>query len=199
MVSLNAKPFVDKLWKSPVPSSKNYDSWISFLNKGKITLCTGTVNSCIYLIQRQSPVPPLSSTLTNTRPMKLTHRVVLDYQMHSLFLGISFKFIDKLLDLCSGHEISNSLKEPSIYVHYRYYPPFSFSADKRWVALGPVKFMPSRSWSAFVSTFATYFVCGVAVVSSVVVMSSHLITNRMRFYFFRSKRCERVFCVSLPN
>ena len=74
----------------------------------------------IYLIQRQSPVPPLSSTLTNTRLMKLTHRVVLDNQMHSLFLGISFKFIDKLLDLCSGHEISNSLKEPSIYVHYLY-------------------------------------------------------------------------------
>ena len=29
--------------------------------------------------------------------------------------------------------------------------------------------------------------CSVAVVSSVVVMSSHLITNRMRFYFFQSK------------
>ena len=148
----------------------------------------------IYLIQRQSPVPPLSSTLTNEDRWNS-----LDYQMHSLFLGISFKFIDKLLDLCSGHEIPNSLKEPSIYVHYLYYPPFSFSADKRWGALGPVKFMPSRSWSTFVSTFATYFVCDVAVVSSVVVMSSHLITNRMRFYFFRSKRCELVFCVSLPN
>ena len=54
----------------------------------------------------------------------------------SLFLGISFKFIDKLLDLYCGHEIPNSLKEPSIYVRYRYYPPFSFSADKRWGALG---------------------------------------------------------------
>ena len=29
--------------------------------------------------------------------------------------------------------------------------------------------------------------CSVAVVSSVVVMSSHLITNRMRFYFFQSR------------
>ena len=171
MVSLNAKPFVDKLWKSPVPSSKNYDSWISFLRQRKnhiVYRCSQLIR--IYLIQRQSPVPPLSSTLTNTRPMKLTHRVVLDYQMHSLFLGIPFKFIDKLLDLCRGHEISNSLKEPSIYVHYRYYPPFSFSADKRWGALGPVKFMPSRSWSTFVSTFATCFVCDVAVVSSVVVV-----------------------------
>ena len=31
------------------------------------------------------------------------------------------------------------------------------------------------------------FVCTVAVVSSVVVMSSHVITNSMRFYFFQSK------------
>ena len=30
-------------------------------------------------------------------------------------------------------------------------------------------------------------ICSVAVVSSVVVRSSHLITNRMRFYFFQSK------------
>ncbi len=30
-------------------------------------------------------------------------------------------------------------------------------------------------------------VCSVAVVSSVVVMSSHIITNRMQFYFFQSK------------
>ena len=29
--------------------------------------------------------------------------------------------------------------------------------------------------------------CSVAVVSSVVVMSSHVVTNRMRFYFFQSK------------
>ena len=29
--------------------------------------------------------------------------------------------------------------------------------------------------------------CSVAVVSSVVVMSSHIITNRMQFYFFQSK------------
>ena len=29
--------------------------------------------------------------------------------------------------------------------------------------------------------------CSVAVVSSVVVMSSHLTTNRTRFYFFQSK------------
>ena len=29
--------------------------------------------------------------------------------------------------------------------------------------------------------------CSVAVVSSVVVMSSHIITKRMRFYFFQSK------------
>ena len=29
--------------------------------------------------------------------------------------------------------------------------------------------------------------CSVAVVSSVAVMSSHIITNRMQFYFFQSK------------
>ena len=29
--------------------------------------------------------------------------------------------------------------------------------------------------------------CSIAVVSSIVVMSSHLITNRMWFYFFQSK------------
>ena len=37
------------------------------------------------------------------------------------------------------------------------------------------------------SNFVALFTCSVAVVSSVVVMSSHLITNRMRFYFFQSK------------
>lgn len=52
--------------------------------------------------------------------MKLTLRVALDYQIHSLFLRISYKFIDKLLNLYSGHEIPNSLKEPSIYVSYRF-------------------------------------------------------------------------------
>ena len=45
----------------------------------------------------------------------------------------------------------------------------------------------SRSSSALVSSLTTNFVCGIAAVSSAVVMSTHLITNRMRFYFFRSK------------
>ena len=62
----------------------------------------------------------LSCTLTIRRLMKLTLRVALDYQIYSLFLRISYQFIDKLLNLYSGHEIPNSLKEPSIYVSYRY-------------------------------------------------------------------------------
>ena len=48
--------------------------------------------------------------------------------------------------------------------------------------------------------FSTQISCGVAVVPSVVAMSSHLITNRAWFYFFPIKvRCDRVFCESLPN
>ena len=89
-----------------------------------------------------------------------------------------------------------SLNENSVYCVM---PRSSEPPDTcKWGGLklrGILKFSPS----AFVSTLTTSFVCGVAVVSSVVVMSSHLITNRMRFYFFRSKRFERVFCVSLPQ
>ena len=45
----------------------------------------------------------------------------------------------------------------------------------------------SRIWAKSEMEELLIYIYSVAVVSSVVVMSSHLITNRMRFYFFQSK------------
>ena len=48
------------------------------------------------------------------------------------------------------------------------------------------KMCPGRDWCSWI-LIALGGGCSVAVVSSVAVWSSHLSTNRMRFYFFQSK------------
>ena len=106
-------------------------------------------------------------------PLKPKKKILLSHNIHN-----RYTHFDLNLDSFS-----------CLALDFRYLPiclvMYTFCVQYCWVA--NTSLSSSRSSSAFVSALTMYFVCGVAVVSSAVVMSTYLTTNRMRFYFFRSK------------
>ena len=111
-----------------------------------------------------------------------------------LILIVYLPYLSCLVKLHRPHPSIQSLDKPStrslksmpfpiilILIVYLPYP----SCSVKFHRPNPSIQSPDKPSTLKLSHLGNF--CSVAVVSSVVVMSSHIITNRMQFYFFQSK------------